>query len=1603
MTSNVTRVVLSLLLLALAAVSYKIDLGYHASYIGSNDGDNDGLINFSNVENDNELIRRLTAVSYKIDLGYHPSYIGSNDGDDNGLLDLSNIENDNELMRRLSSSTTRLPLDTEETRGLQYLYNSTNGDDWSWNTDTVTYGIPWNFTGDLSSVNPCYDHWQGILCTCNTSYTLNPPYSKSHFSYYYYDDITSYIVSTDSCHIKKIFLNQHNLDGVLPGEMFALLPNLTHLHVEYNSLYSPLPSEMNQSSLILLDIKDNYFLESLDALCCISTLNVLIASNNGFTGGLSPLQLLDALYYLDLQTNSLTGDLTGARHFVGLKRLYLGLNQLIGTVDAVSNLKSLLALDLHNNQLTGTIDAVSSLTSLYLLDLSNNQFNGTIDTVSSLTSLNALYLDNNQLTGTIDAVRDLTNLYLLDLHNNRLTGTIDAVRDLTSLNVLYLDTNQFNGTIDAVRDLTNLNLLTLYSNQFTGTIDAVRDLTSLYLLALYSNQLTGTIDAISSLTSLYWLALFSNQLIGTIDAVSNLRSLCYVYLGINHFTGTIDAVSGLTSLNILWMDNNQFNGTIDAVRDLTSLSILWLDTNQFTGTIDAVRDLTSLNWLVLFSNQFNGTIDAVRDLTSLYLLALYSNHFTGTIDAVRDLTSLNALSMNDNQLTGTIDAVRDLISVIALDLRSNKLTGTIEATSNLTSLVVLLLQSNQFTGTIEAVRDLTHLVAIYLSYNMFTGTLEPLVGNLQLQFCIMDHNSFTGAIPSLYNATELLVFAVGHNLLTGTLDPYRFSDSINVIGVSNNMLSGELSMDVFKLPNLQILAVGINCITARFTDLVCSASALQVLILDGIHSSSSCRNLIPIRVFDTIYESYQSVSSIPSCLYSLPNMTNLRLSGNDITGSLPSDATLNEGFVELIISSNQFTSIIPESFQSHRWEVFDVSYNKFSGSLLPSLYISNDATLKINRISGAIPLSLYNTTDVDVLTGNIFTCNSEQLALLGDKVEDRYVCGSSSFTNAGLTWFTVVIVIMATIAISYISYSDNSNTSIKRWIANILVLLHEIRIKFISSSDLTRVASLLSDLKLPINELQQFNSLCRTIRSAAGLVTGFFVCVHLPLYCVLSSSFSTYTTTYAWTASAAYLSGAAPGATLFVLYLFTLVVPCYLYFYKSHLRSVLLECRGDSRVSNTGVEKNVEMAFVVENPLLAPAIQTDVKHEEKSDRDSRRRLSMTSVMVLSTGSGANVISDEAKIIVKRRFLSMLLVSTVNFAVVSTLNFAYVITILNCNESVTTVVDIAMGLFKALWTNVVVVGAISWFDVHYNTGQRLSFVTITSILNNIVMPCIALSLASPNCFYNLLYSREDVSSSFRTEFLYTSDTFVVDGFDVVLTLPVSYDSRLVYTPSFSYSYQCSSTILTSYVVIFLYSTLFALISQPIIDRFHKNAAIGKETITQYFITGTNNNNEGSSKSGVVTDRIPINSTYFILHQVTMGSVMLSFGCVFPFLSFILFITIIFQTKYVEYRIGKYVETTIKSQALPEDVKIQRINRLNDQLRDMQYKFLLALWQIIPCLGPFYGIFIFDIIGDASSMKEAIFAPIVLFVLSIGVYLTPYVAGTNINAGRVDGNL
>jgi hypothetical protein len=140
------------------------------------------------------------------------------------------------LLLLLSSYGSTVP--EYEIYALKALYDSTDGPNWAWMD--VAEGEIWNFTGNISILDPCY--WQGVDCTCASS-------RDHYFSYYYffydfyYDDDDSALAT--SCNIRKVYLDGYDLDGVLPDDFFNNLPNLTHLHLGVN--YSPIKSDPAKS------------------------------------------------------------------------------------------------------------------------------------------------------------------------------------------------------------------------------------------------------------------------------------------------------------------------------------------------------------------------------------------------------------------------------------------------------------------------------------------------------------------------------------------------------------------------------------------------------------------------------------------------------------------------------------------------------------------------------------------------------------------------------------------------------------------------------------------------------------------------------------------------------------------------------------------------------------------------------------------------------------------------------------------------------------------------------------------------------------------------------------------------------------------------------------------------------------------------------------------------------------------------------------------------------------------------------------------------------------------------------------------------------------
>ena len=220
-------------------------------------------------------------------------------------------------------ATRPLPSDRARKRILTALYEATDGDDWSNNTNWLSGAPP--------------GAWFGV----NTGAGLGAPTSKVEQP------------------VIQIVLQENNLAGSIPPEV-GNLAKLTYLWLGDNQLTGPIPSDLGN----LLDLQE------------------LLLHHNQLTDPIPPeFGSLTNLERLWLDENNLMGPIPRELgSLAGLRRLLLHHNQLTGPIPpefgSLTNLEILL---LHDNQLTGSIPPeLGSLTNLERLWLGDNQLTGSI-------------------------------------------------------------------------------------------------------------------------------------------------------------------------------------------------------------------------------------------------------------------------------------------------------------------------------------------------------------------------------------------------------------------------------------------------------------------------------------------------------------------------------------------------------------------------------------------------------------------------------------------------------------------------------------------------------------------------------------------------------------------------------------------------------------------------------------------------------------------------------------------------------------------------------------------------------------------------------------------------------------------------------------------------------------------------------------------------------------------------------------------------------------------------------------------------------------------------------------------------------------------------
>jgi hypothetical protein len=154
----------------------------------------------------------------------------------------------------VGQSTTFCNISRVEYNALEALYNSCNGDNWSW--DLLHPEQKWIFPSTLDK--PCLYGWQGLKC-----------YSVGNFS----------------CSIGEIDLSNTNLMGTLP-DAIGNFTDLSSLNLDFNPIYGSLPDAIgNWQALQAIEIVLTSLSGSLPtSLYTLTSLKSMILYQNQYTG-----------------------------------------------------------------------------------------------------------------------------------------------------------------------------------------------------------------------------------------------------------------------------------------------------------------------------------------------------------------------------------------------------------------------------------------------------------------------------------------------------------------------------------------------------------------------------------------------------------------------------------------------------------------------------------------------------------------------------------------------------------------------------------------------------------------------------------------------------------------------------------------------------------------------------------------------------------------------------------------------------------------------------------------------------------------------------------------------------------------------------------------------------------------------------------------------------------------------------------------------------------------------------------------------------------------------------------------------------------------------
>ena len=721
------------------------------------------------------------------------------------------------------------------------VYNSTGGDNWTWNNN-------WN-------TNLPLDHWLGVY-TNSDGRVVRLDMSNNNVS----GPIPAQLGELSLLTELKLYRNE--LTGQIPSE-WANLENLELLYLSRNQLDGEIPAFLGDlTSLERLHLNNNNFTGAVPAeLGNLTNMeSLLLHSNPGLEGKMSPaltgMTSLERFHFQDTGVCYLNA--------TNLERWIQGLNDAKGNdCDRAALIALYHATDgdnWHNN-------------TNWLSDKPLGQWHG-IRTLG--TRPMNMFLQNNNLSGPLPPeFGDLNGLTLVEIHGNNLSGSFSPEWTGFKMPVMFFNDNNLSGRLPSVlfdKFDPRPNYVS-YSNERFKDLD-LRNNSGMYgplprslVLArpIFSVLFTGT-DLCAPGDADFQTEL--NMLPGIIGAPgTELTNLV-----------TLDQTcTDRQILSALYEDTDGPNWTNSANWNSEQPLGEWHGV-----TTNADGRVTGLN---LAENNLTGPLpDYLASLTELTELALQKNNLSGEISpALGQFEHLENFYLSRNNLTGEIPAeFGGLVSVSRLHLNNNSLSGDVPAElGNLTNLTSLMLQSN--TGLSgELPQGLTKRADLWRIHFQDTGICAPLnagfqqwLGNVSDAIGGNCANRDREALVALYNATDGANWTHNTNWLSerpiGEWDGVVTDANGNVktLLLGNNNLRGSIPAEIGDFANLKGLALYTNWLSGSIPAELGNLTSLTRMNLS----------------FNIL------VGEVPTELGNLTNLTDLGLKKNGLTGELPQSLT----------------------------------------------------------------------------------------------------------------------------------------------------------------------------------------------------------------------------------------------------------------------------------------------------------------------------------------------------------------------------------------------------------------------------------------------------------------------------------------------------------------------------------------------------------------------------------------------------------------------------------------------------------------------------------------------------------------------------------------